>query len=274
MDKINIQSSPDKYFFQLQKVAEEIKKKFLDWGILTSLVTDAESSNDNRSTVNSSKGWLQFFIVRNSAEAFYKSIGNLADVRLKVEEFELDLDSLHEKLARFAEQNETLNEEMRKKVTRLNAGVSRAKKAMVVRGKSLMRECAENCSTVEELQKVVTKMFAKLIEEKLLDGIMLPLYEGMSVGFNNVYAFILQKLNEFLMKWGVITVEINVGDKMNDALYVIYQPTSDSQNNHTKDKKLQETVKEILHFAYIFNSRTEQPYIIWNGAVSIWRYDG
>lgn len=230
---------------------------FIDLGGNTNLNNDGMNGTDSANEIS-----LEQFLIppESAAPAFFLGINGVGDVETCLERLSGDLEKLHQDIANYAEQN-SLEEEIRKKVTLINVHVSKAKGSLPGRAKKLITSCREK-NSVGEQRREAASVLGKVFKERIMDGAMEPIYAERK----SVYGFVLRKLNEFLANWGVQTLSLNVGDCMNYDLPCEILPGSEDGTVEQHDK-----IRKIDRFPYVWHEAREDKLPIWNGQVSVWR---
>lgn len=243
----------------------EMAVYFSEQGIFVDLGENVDLNNDGVDGTESAHGIsLEQFLIppESAAPAFFLKINGIGDVETCLERLSGDLGKLHQVIADYAEQN-SFEEEVRKKVTLINTHVSRARGILSSRAKKLMASCREK-NSVEEQRREAASVLGKVFKERIMDGAMDPIYTERK----SAYGFVLRKLNEFLSKWGVQTLALNVGDFMDYELPCEILPGSEEGSAEQHDK-----IREIHRFPYVWHEEREDklPLPLWNGLVSVWR---
>lgn len=245
------------------RILAEMAVYFSQQGIFVDLGGNADLNNAGVDGTESAHeiSLEQFFISpESSAPAFFLNINGVGDVETCLERLSEDLDALHRVIADYAEQN-SFEEEIRKKVTLINTHVTRAKGILSSRAKKLMASCREK-NSVEEQRREAASILGKVFKERIMDGAMAPIYTERK----SAYSFVLRKLNEFLAKWGVQTLALNVGDFMDYELPCEILPGSEEGSAEQHDK-----IREIHRFPYVWHEERKDKLPLWDGLVSVWR---
>ena len=246
---------------ECKKLLADMGAYFSKKGIFIDLGKTAKTNNVIVTDEVSSGDFDQFLIAEEeAAPAFFLQINGISDIENCVRSLAGDLDSLHEVIANYAEQN-SLEEDVRKKITLINVQISRAKGALSSRGKKLVNDCREK-NSVEEQRREAANVFGKVLKERFLEGAMDPIYTERK----NVYDFVLQEMNKFLAKWGVQTLPLKVGNLMNYELPCDIIPGSEVGTAEQHDR-----IREIHRLPYVWCEDREDKLPIWNGQVSVWR---
>lgn len=258
-----------KYFSweDCRRLVQEVGEYFSGKGIFIDLSDNADLRGDKATDVESSNTIscelsLDNFLIspEESSPAFFLQLNGIGDIEQCMERLSRDLERLHSTISDYAEQN-SLEEDVRKKVTLINVHVSRAKGALTSRGKKLVSDCRGK-NSVDEQRREAAGVIGKVFKERLFEGAMDPIYEERQ----HVYGFVLRKLNEFLAHWGVQTLTLKTGDPMNYDLPCDILPGSEEGTAEQHD-----TIREIHRLPYVWNEGREDNLQIWNGLVSVWR---
>jgi len=253
-------------FQECRNLLENLREYFVQRGIFVSQSSRVVSS-DTKTAVTGDADvaelqLTQFAVSEDIASlAFYLNINNINDVESYISRFVGDLEKLHGEIAAYAEQNGELNETERRKISLINTNVSKTKGVLGSRGRKLLADCREK-NSVEEQRSETAKMFGKIIQEKLLTGAMDPIYEDRRLE----YGFVLRKLNEFLARWGIMTLSLQVGSEMDYEMPCEVLPGSEegAEGEHG-------TIRKIHRLPYVWREDRSDLLPVWNGQVSLWR---
>lgn len=254
-------------FASCGSLLEKIRRFFKDRGLFVSGLsgrTQAEDVPGAEAPGDAGEGGLSAFQIGReaSAPAFYLNINGTEDVERYLQLFVLDMEDLHKAIAAYAEQNADLDEESRGKVSRLNVRILRAKDLMGNRrGKKILENCRAKL-TVEEQRQEMAREIGKLLSEWVMQKVLDPIYEEPSP----VYAFVLQKINAFLAHWGVMTLPMQEGERMDYDL-----PCDVLEGSEEGAEGQHETIRKIYHYPYVWKEDREDLLPVWNGSVSLWR---
>lgn len=252
-------------FESLKKHLAEIRDFFSKRGIFAPETDQVASGAGESESADgcTAQGLGMFVISKEQAQpAFFLSVNGIDDVLSRLHDFTDGLHSLHDEIASYAESNMGIGEDVRRKITQFNVSVAKASGVMEGnRGKKIEAACREKIS-VDELRQELGTQLGKLIGEKLMDGVMEPIYEDP----RPAYQFIVQKMNEFLAHWGVITIDLKAGEPMDYELPCTVMPDIEDGTDEQHGK-----IREVHHFPYVWNEARKDPLPVWHGSVSVWR---
>ena len=235
----------------VENLLSELQQFFRKLGIIMPRRIDKKENSEE--DVQKSQ-WIKHFIIQTDETAFYLQIDSPDDIKELNHKLADSLQSLQRSLKDFQNKNENLEESLRKKIKSfisilLNAINKLTRGAL----KTELKKASENCNAVDQLRKESGRLYAKFIEDDLLDNIMYPLYEGLRHDPNEeVYLFVVEKMNQFLANLGVMTSQVNEGDRWDDDLpYKISEETNAEQYKTTNEQE-QYIIKAVLRYAYVF----------------------
>ena len=116
----------------------------------------------------------------------------------------------------------------------------------------------------EELSETVTAKYFKLFQRIIFDNLLIVIKDRLNPS-DEFYPAFLSKLNDYLSRCGIYTVNARSGQKVSDADYENMSP----QILKTDDEKLIGTVKEIVRLPYRINYISEA-----TGETEFFQYNG
>ena len=246
------------------RLLAEMAVYFSEQGIFVDLGENVDLNNNGvDGTESAHEISLEQFVIppESAAPAFFLKINGVGDVETCLDRLSGDLEKLHQDIANYAEQN-SLEEEIRKKVTLINVHVSKAKGSLPGRAKKLITSCREK-NSVGEQRREAASVLGKVFKERIMDGAMDPIYTERK----SAYGFVLRKLNDFLAKWGVQTLALNVGDLMDYEQF----PCEILQGSEEGAAEQHDKIREIHRFPYVWHEERKDKLPLWDGQVSVWR---
>ena len=122
----------------------------------------------------------------------------------------------------------------------------------------------------EELSETVTAKYFKLFQRIIFDNLLIVVKDRLKPE-DEFYPAFLSKLNEYLSRCGIYTVNAHSGEKVSDADFENMSP----QILKTDDKNLAETVKEIVRLPYRINyiskATGETDFFQYNGVMTLYK---
>lgn len=115
----------------------------------------------------------------------------------------------------------------------------------------------------ENIESNFIKKLSKLIKDKIINDCIEPIYQGLKHTQDNIYLKILNVINKFLSNIGISTLDIKINENIN-----IYIDNLEILQEETTDYNLNDTIKEIVLYPYIFTDKKE---FISEGKVISWR---
>ena len=122
----------------------------------------------------------------------------------------------------------------------------------------------------EELSEVVTAKYFKLFQRIIFDNFIVAIKRGLNNDTDKFYAQFLAKLNEYLTRCGIYTVNVISARKVSDDDYKNMTP----QVIKTPDKDLNGYIKEIERLPYRINYITEmgdKDFLQYNGIMLLYK---
>ncbi len=235
----------------VENLLSELQQFFRKLGII--MPRRVDTKENSAEDVQKSQ-WIKHFIIPTDEKAFYLQIDSPDDIKELNHKLADSLQSLQKSLKDFQNKNENLEESLRKKIQSFISILSNAIKKLT-RGalKTELKKASETCNAVKQLREESGRLYAKFIKDDLLDNIMYPSYEGLRHDPNEeVYLFVVETMNQFLANLGVMTIQVNEGDRLNDDLpYKISEETKAEQYKTTNEQE-QDIIKAVLRYAYVF----------------------
>ena len=266
-------------FEACENLNNNVEEFFLNKGIISTMSSakiDAPINEEQGSNAHSAESdvnaWLKPFKMEHSRKAFYLDINGADGIDKWNKAIYEGLTSLIDEVNGHLKDNESrLGESASKKLQHYKSMLIRARKAFKIMTRSVKKEFEQSCTTVDDIRKVVARKYASFFKDRLLEPIIISVYDGVKMKQGSItYQWLANKIREFLTQFGVITLNIDVGDKFDfDGPYDI---TDDSCNNITNNEIQNECVKEIYHYAYAFQE-DDNYWPIMNGLVSVWKYE-
>lgn len=252
-------------FETCRNLIDEVRVFFGKQGILApKTANEASGTGEAEHAEGGTAAGLDMFAIRKeqAQQAFFLSVNGVDDVASCLHNFTEGLHSLHEDIASYAGRNLEIGEDVRRKISQFNVSIAKATGLMEGnRGKRIEAACKEKV-TVDEQRRELGGQLGKLISERLMDGVMEPIYEDP----RPAYEFIVQKINGFLAQWGIVTIDIKAGEPMNYELPCTVMPGSEEGTEEQHG-----TIREVHHFPYVWNEDREDLLPVWHGSVSVWR---
>ena len=121
----------------------------------------------------------------------------------------------------------------------------------------------------EELSETVTTKYFKLFQRTIFDNLIIAIQRGLKTS-DNFYSGLLEKVNEYLARCGIYTLNVKSGRKVEGDDYDNMTP----QVLKTTDANLAETINEIERLPYRINYLDEfgeQKYFQYLGIMSIYK---
>ena len=121
----------------------------------------------------------------------------------------------------------------------------------------------------EELSEHVTARYFKLFQKIIFDNLLIAIEDRLKSS-DEFYPAFLAKLNEYLSRCGIYSVNARSGEKVSDEDFENMSP----QILKTDDKNLVGTIKEIVRLPYRINyiSETGDPkFLQYNGIMTLYQ---
>jgi len=122
----------------------------------------------------------------------------------------------------------------------------------------------------EELSETVTAKYFKLFQRTIFDNLLIVI-KGRLKPEDEFYPAFLSKLNDYLSRCGIYTVNVRSGEKVSDEDFENMSP----QILKTDDKNLAGTVKEIVRLPYRINyiskATGETDFFQYNGVMTLYK---
>lgn len=255
-------------FEAMAKLNDEMDKFCLNKGIAVALKKNDLISSDSTGPVENTadSSWLKDFEFQAERPAFYLSIDSQEDIQKWVDEIQNSLGKLVLDSRKYSEENKSFfSQNMLKKFQHFIGTMIKCRKRFMNSYKKVLEE---DCDTIDELRQQTAKVFSSILKDYFFSTIVEPVYMGMAENQQNVYRYLINKINPFLSGLGIEPIILHPGDEMN---YELYEPTEDSAKNITHDENLKDRVKEVSCYAYAFKGN-DKVYPIMNGKASVWAY--
>lgn len=216
----------------------------------------------NRKEANVDKNSIiHSFKINKKSETIYSKIEGLENLELTLEELDVKINTLKEKISKILTHYESKVDE------NTNIAINSIYKSITnfgkVSSKQLRKISVEEIDNIDELKEEFAESLAKLLESRFIGSIISPIYEGIKNTNLEVYENLIVSINNFLEDLGVYTIDIEEGKEVD---YKYIQPM-ESDKNITTDYTLEEKIMEVYQYPYVFDNE----HVIAEGKVVLWR---
>jgi hypothetical protein len=243
----------DKIVSLNKKFDEVLTKDFGHFRPITIVPKDSESGED----VN----YLTLFMIEKGEKSLFGKPTSHDDFKSQKEKFLDEIDSFVEKFNDFFDRIEKqLSETEIDSLEIISKTIENRKRKLSSAVKKFKIDENWNLQKLsDEYLIAIEKNFSTFISE-----VVRVLESGIDK--KPSYQQVLQIFNSFLKNIGIFTLELEVGEKLDDEKYDFIQPEECDECN-TTDKNLAHVIKNVISFPYMVSENRA----VANGKVNMWR---
>ena len=251
----------------IKDLLEKCKAKFNKLGIILKLNYNNEAVGFETNVLEDS--FLEPFVIGKNKQPFYLEINSKNDVEAWQDKVMENFAGLVQNIDSFINTN-SLGADQSAKLKKYKSNTIRCQKVLQANRKRINNRVGE-CIDVTEIQKVVGEKYSEIIGQKFIGDCLYTLYDGLrNEPRNEIYLWLLEKMNDCIEDLGISTIRINIGEVHDYELPFDVNEASREMITHDVTKK--DTVKEIRSLAYVF-AEPDGNREVYKGDVIIWRYE-
>lgn len=244
--------------FQVDKAQDllnEVHKIFIDNNLQIVSINDEEKTNVD--------DLIKLFNIEKIKEPVYSNVKNIEDANRVIQDISEEIKKFRINISEVLTANENLAQnDVEEALYAISRAISNFDKVFL---RQVSRGIDDTLESSEEIREKLSSNLSDTLNHRFIRNIIRPLYEGIKFKNCEIYRIIIRKINEFLQNLGIYTINLEKNGKFE---YDFVEP-QESKDNITSDYKLDEKIKEIYQYPYVFDLEN----IVSPGEIVIWRFE-
>lgn len=240
---------------KVEALFNEVHKFFIDTDNLKPIKIEVKKDE-----IKNKEDIINLFRIEKSEDPIYKDITCLEDAYKAIDSIIKYTNEYKESIASTLRGFDDINDENTNiALSGIFSAISNFEKVL---NKQIRKGIDEELDEDEIKEKLASNLI-KLLDQRLIRNVVKPLYEGIKYNDCEVYRVVIEKTNIYIKSYGIYTINLEVNG---DFDYDFIEP-QEASNNITDDYRLEEKIKEIHQYPYIF----DEDNIVSQGKIVVWR---
>lgn len=244
--------------FQLDKaqgLLNEVHKVFIDNNLQIVSINKEEKIDED--------DLIKLFKVEKIKEPIYSNVENIEDANEIIQKISEEIKKFRVNIAEVLTANENLaQKDVEEALHAISSAISNFDKIF---SRQIKRGIDDTLESAEEIRQKLASNLSSILHNRFIKNVIRPLYEGIKFKNCEIYRIIIRKINEFIQNIGVYTINL---EQQGEFEYDFVEP-QESKDNGTSDYRLDEKIKEIYQYPYVFDLEN----IVSPGEIVIWRFE-
>lgn len=240
---------------KLEELFNKVHKFFIDTDNLQPIKIEIKKDEEENK-----EDMITLFNIEKSRQPIYEEITCIEDVEEVANDIISTTNEYKESIASTLRGYENINDDNTNiALSGILSAISNFEKVLTKQIKKGIDESLDE----DEIKEQISSNITKQLDQRLIRNVVKPLYEGIKHNDCEVYRVVINKTNEYIKSYGIYTMNLEINTEFD---YDFIEP-QEASDNITDDYKLEEKIKEIHQYPYVF----DEDNIVSQGKIVVWR---